>query len=67
MARDFLPLVDACLAVGIAYNTAWRLCLTGKVPARREGRAWFVQLDALRRATAPVPATPKDRAAVVAK
>ena len=70
MAREFLPLVDACVIVGVAYNVAWRLAVQGKVRARRQGRSWLVQLDELRRATAAVPArasAPKGRAPVAVK
>ena len=46
--QDPVPLVTACRECGWSYTTAYRLVLTGALPAERRGGRWWVSRSAAR-------------------
>lgn len=44
-----VPLVDAALRLGVSWDRAWRLLLTGRLEGRKDGRRWVVSAESVER------------------
>jgi excisionase family DNA binding protein len=42
MAREFYSVREVSEILGLHYNTVWRLANTGKIPASKIGRYYFI-------------------------
>lgn len=47
-----IPLADAAMRLGVSWQQAWRLLLTGTLQGRKDGGRWVVDAESLERTKA---------------
>ena len=44
---EYMPLAEAAKELGISWHRAWRLVLTGRLDAHKNGGRWLVKIASI--------------------